>query len=158
MAVIALRPVVDDDANALFEMMRDPESVRMAAFTGADPSDRAVFDARLARQRADLSITQRVITYDGRFAGSIASFVIEGDTELTYWIDRSLWGRGIASQALTMFLAIVRVRPLHGRAASDNEGSLRVLRKAGFQIQGTDVGYAEARHAEIEETILRLDA
>jgi hypothetical protein len=31
-----------------------------------------------------------------------------------------------------------------------------VLQRAGFAVVGTDVGYANARQAEIEETILRL--
>jgi RimJ/RimL family protein N-acetyltransferase len=158
MAVMTLRPLADADADALFRMMQDPESVRMAAFTPEDPTDRARFDAHLARIRADPTTTNRVITYDGAVAGSIAAFVMEGDTEITYWIDRALWGRGIASQALTQLLEIVTVRPLYARAASDNTGSLQVLRKAGFQPQKTEISYAEARGAEIEETILRLDA
>ncbi len=33
MAEVALRPIDDSDLDALFEQMRDPESVRMAAFT-----------------------------------------------------------------------------------------------------------------------------
>jgi hypothetical protein len=33
----------------------------------------------------------------------------------------------------------------------------RVLQRAGFTIVGTDVSYANARNADIEETILRLD-
>jgi RimJ/RimL family protein N-acetyltransferase len=158
MALIALRPLIDTDEDALFRMMQDPESVRMAAFTPEDPTDRAGYDAHRARIRANPTVTERAITYDGAIAGSIASFVMEGDTEITYWIDRSLWGRGIASRALTLFLQIVTVRPLHARAASDNIGSLRVLHKAGFQTQETEIGYASARGAEIEETVLRLDA
>ncbi|HEX5204761.1 GNAT family N-acetyltransferase [Paractinoplanes rhizophilus] len=158
MPVIALRPLVDDDLDALFEMMRDPEAVRMAAFTPADPADRQRFDAQMARIRTDPTGTYRVITYDGAVAGSIASFVLDGETEITYWIDRSLWGKGIASTALKMFLQVETRRPLHARAASDNTGSLRVLRKAGFQPRGTEIGYANARGAEIEETVLRLDA
>ena len=158
MAVIALRPLVDADADALFRMMQDPESVRMAAFTPEDPTDRASFDARLARIRTDPTITHRVITYDGAVAGNIGAFLMEGDLDLAYWIDRPLWGRGIAGQALEMFLRIVTERPLHARAASDNVGSLQVLRKAGFQPQGTEISYASARGTEIEETIMRLDA
>lgn len=45
---------------------------------------------------------------------------------------------------------------MHARAASDNLGSLRVLRKAGFTVVGTEISYAPARDAEIEETILSL--
>ena len=66
-------------------------------------------------------------------------------------------GRGIASQALALFLEVVRVRPLYARAASDNVGSPRVLEKTGFRIIGTEVSFAPARGAEIEETILQLD-
>ena len=158
MAVIALRPLLDTDADALFRMMQDPEAVRMAAFTPPDPTDRASFDARIARMRTDPTITSRVITYDGAVAGNIGAFLMEGDLHVAYWIDRPLWGRGIASQALEMFLRIVTERPIHARAASDNIGSLQVLRKAGFKDQGTEISYAEGRGAEIEETILRLDA
>jgi RimJ/RimL family protein N-acetyltransferase len=159
MAEIALRPVVDDDLDTLFRMMQDPESVRMAAFTPEDPTDRARFDAQMARIRTNPTGTYRVITCDGAIAGSIGSWVMDGDIEITYWLDRALWGRGIASRALTLFLQhVLTERPVHARAASDNTGSLQVLRKAGFQPQGTDIGYANARATEIEETILRLDA
>jgi RimJ/RimL family protein N-acetyltransferase len=71
-------------------------------------------------------------------------------------LDRSAWGRGIASRALELLLELVPARPLHARAASDNIASLRVLRKAGFEIIGAEISYASARKCEIEETILRL--
>lgn len=157
MAAIALRPVEDADLDALFEQQRDPEAVRMAAFTHKDPDDREAFDAHMAKVRFSDGITHRAVTRDGVLVGSIAAFVMEGDTEITYWIDRSVWGQGIAGQALALLLDAVEVRPLHARAASDNAGSLRVLRRAGFTVVGTDVGYANARGAEIGETILRLD-
>jgi RimJ/RimL family protein N-acetyltransferase len=156
-AVVGLRAVVDEDLDALYEMMREPESVWMAAFTPDDPDDRARFDAHQARVRTAPDVTHRAVTYDGKLVGSIASFVMDGETEITYWIDRPMWGQGIASRALSLFLGVVAERPLHARAASDNAGSLRVLRKAGFQPVGTEVSFAAARRAEIEETILRLD-
>ena len=156
MAVIALRPIEDADLDALFEQMRDPASVTMAAFTVEDPDDRDAFDAHMAKVRNAPGVTNRVITCDGRLVGSIASFVSGDETEVTYWIDRSVWGRGIASRALELLLEIVPARPLHARAASDNGASLAVLRKAGFEIIGTEIAYASARKCEIEETILRL--
>lgn len=157
MPVIALRPVEDADLDALFDQMREPESVRMAAFTAGHPDDRNAFDAHQARVRNDPGITHRAVTCDGQLVGSIASFVIDGETEVTYWIDRAAWGRGIASRALALLLAVVPVRPLYARAASDNTGSLRVLQKAGFQVVGTERSFAAARGTEIEETILRRD-
>ncbi|HEY4096868.1 MAG TPA: GNAT family N-acetyltransferase [Baekduia sp.] len=154
---IALRPVEDADLDALFDQMRDPESVQMAAFTAKDPDDREAFDIHMAKVRAAPDTTLLAVTRDGHLVGTIGCFVLEGHTEITYWIDRSAWGQGIASRALALLLETVEVRPIRARAASDNRGSLRVLQKAGFSIIGTDVGYASARGAEIEETILRLD-
>jgi RimJ/RimL family protein N-acetyltransferase len=136
--------------------MRDPASVRMAAFTAKDPDDRGAFDAHMAKVRAAPDVTMRAVTLDGRLVGSISSFVIEGDTELTYWIDRSVWGRGVATQALTQLLQALEVRPVFARAASDNFGSLKVLRKVGFVRIGTEDSYANARQTKIQEVILRL--
>lgn len=136
--------------------MSDPESVRMAAFTPEDPADRQRFDARMVRVMESPENTLRAIIWKGDLVGSINSFIVEGQTEITYWIDRAAWGRGIASQALALFLEVVRVRPLYARAASDNAGSLRVLEKSGFRVIGTEESFAPARGAEIEETILQL--
>jgi RimJ/RimL family protein N-acetyltransferase len=108
------------------------------------------------RVRSDPTITHRAITEGGRLVGSIASFVIDGDTEITYWVDRAVWGRGIAGRAVAALLELVPTRPLHARAASDNLGSLKVLQRAGFKITGTEISYAAGRGAEIEETLLVL--
>jgi RimJ/RimL family protein N-acetyltransferase len=157
MPVIALRAVEDSDLDALFDQMRDPESVWMAAFTAENLDDRSVFDAHMARLRSSPGITLRAVTRDGQLVGSVGSFVAEGHTEVTYWIDRAAWGGGVASRALVLLVDLVPVRPLHARAASDNAGSLRVLQKAGFKVSGTENSFAPARNSEIEETILRLD-
>jgi RimJ/RimL family protein N-acetyltransferase len=155
--VVALRPVENSDLDALFDQMRDPASVLMAAFTTEDPDDRGAFDVHMARVRSSPGITMRAVTCDGRLVGSIASFVLEGQTEITYWIERAAWGAGIATRAVALLLDLVPTRPLHARTASDNAGSLRVLRKSGFKIIGTETSFAAARKDKIEETILRLD-
>jgi len=155
---IELRPLGVSDADALFEQMRDPESVRMAAFTAEDPDDRDAFDAHLEKVLTSPGNTNRAIICDGVLVGSIAAFELDGQTEVTYWVDRAAWGRGIASRALELLLAEVPTRPLHARAASDNLGSLRVLAKAGFEVVGTAVGFAQARGEEIQETLLCLEA
>jgi len=130
----------------------------MAAFTPQDPGDRNAFGAHMARVRSAPDFTLRAVTCDGRLAGSIASFPSGGHAEVTYWIDRALWGQGIATQALTLLLELVPARPLYARAASDNAGSLRVLQKCGFRPAGTEKSFAAGRDEAIEETILRLEA
>jgi RimJ/RimL family protein N-acetyltransferase len=156
MSRVALRPVEVGDLDAIFEQMRDPESVRMAAFTPEDPTDRSAFDAHMAKVMSSSENRLRAIIRDSRLVGTIASYVSEGATEVTYWIDRTCWGQGIATRALRLLLEEISVRPIRARAASDNAGSLRVLQKAGFHPIGTEVSFAAGRAAEIEETILEL--
>jgi RimJ/RimL family protein N-acetyltransferase len=98
----------------------------------------------------------QTILVDETIAGSIAKFEMEGDTEITYWIDRNFWGKGIATTALKNFLTIENTRPIFGRVAFDNLGSQKVLEKCGFVNIGTDKGFANARQTEIEEFIYKL--
>jgi RimJ/RimL family protein N-acetyltransferase len=153
---VLLRPVEDRDLEAIYRQMTDPASIRMAAFTPEQTDRRAVLE-RISRLRADTSVSYRVIDVDGAAAGTIGSFRIDDQPEVTYWVDRALWGKGVASAALQILLSETAERPLYARAASDNLGSLRVLEKAGFRRIGVDRGFAAGRGEEIEETILRLD-
>ena len=155
---IVLREVVDEDLPVFFEHQLDPEAVHMAAFTAKDPTDREAFDAHWARIRADESTINRTILVDGQVAGSVASYVDPelGAPEVTYWIGREYWGRGIATRALSGFLKEQTTRPIYGRAARDNTGSIRVLEKCGFELTGYGRGFANARGEEIEEAILVL--
>ena len=129
----------------------------MAAFTPPEADDRTKFEQRWARLRSDVSTTNRVVEIDGRVVGHIASFDMEGQREVTYWIGREDWGRGIATRALQEFLHLEVTRPLYGRAASDNAGSIRVLTKCGFLIVGEGRGFAHGRGEETDEVVLRLD-
>ncbi len=128
----------------------------MAAFTSNDPEDRVAFDAHWTRIQANDDVFIRTIMVDGRVAGSVLSYVMEGDTEVSYWLGREFWGRGIATVALAEFLKLQTTRPIYARAAKDNVGSLRVLEKCGFRITGEDRGFANGRGQEIEEYVLEL--
>ena len=79
-----------------------------------------------------------------------------GEAEISYWIGRGFWGKGIATAALQQFIQELDIRPLHARAAADNLGSIRVLEKCGFTRTGTDRYFANARGEEIEEVIYIL--
>lgn len=155
--LIQLRDVDQSDLPTFFEYHRDPQANYMAAFTARDANDRAAFDAHWDRILADDSTLNKAIEVDGRLAGSIASFIMEGDLEVTYWIGRSFWGQGIATEALAQFLQLQQTRPVFGRVATDNSGSRRVLEKNGFVVVGSDRGFASARGKEIDEYVLRLD-
>lgn len=155
---VRLRTVEDADLAFFFAHMQDPAAIQMAAFTPADPSDRDAFAARWQRIRTHPTGTVRTILADGQVAGHVASFAYAGNTEVTYWLGREHWGRGIATQALREFLAEVTTRPLHARAVQDNAASLRVLERCGFRVCGEDRGFANGRAAEVAEYVLVLDA
>jgi len=154
---IELRDFAETDADFLFEWMRDPVSVRMAAFTAQDPDDREAFDAWLARVRANPTVIQKMIWVDGSLVGSVSTFEMEGEREVSYWLDRAVWGRGIASAALAAMLELDAERPLSARAAAANPASAAVLERAGFVEVGRNVDFANGVRAEVEEIIFRLD-
>lgn len=156
MAHIDLRPIDDDDLDAVFEMMRDPDGVEAAAFTSADPHDRGAFDAWIARQRAAPDVECLVVTENGGFAGTIAAFTIDGDREVSYWIARHAWGRGVATEALRLLLAREAERPLFARVATHNAASRAVLAKTGFTEVSRDTAFAPGVGREIEEIVLTL--
>ena len=152
-----LREVRDEDLPVLFEQWADPVAAHMAAFTAPNHMDWDAFERRWSRLRADETIINRAIVVDGEVAGTIGSWGDPGEREVTYWVGRSYWGKGIATAALNAFLTVDPSRPLHARIAYDNVASQRVLEKCGFRVIATDRGFATARSGEIEELVLRLE-
>ena len=158
MVLVALRPVEDGDLGALFEQMRDPEGVQMAAFTAEDPDDRHAFDAHMARVRrfaghhlegGDLRWAPRREHRQLPVRGPDRGHPLDGSRAL---------GEGHRDPGPGAATETGAGRPLYALAASDNAGSLRVLRKCGFQPIGTEKSFAAGRNEDIKETILRLDA
>lgn len=154
---IQLRSTTIADLPILFLFQLDPEANHLAAFTSKDSANQEAYLAKYTKLLADPTVNNQTIIVDTVIAGSIAKFMMEGDAEITYWIDKSFWGKGIATKALEKLLAMETVRPIFGRVAFDNLGSQKVLENCGFVKIGTDKGFANARQAEIEEFIYRLD-
>ncbi|MBD9733506.1 GNAT family N-acetyltransferase [Streptomyces sp. H28] len=153
---VSLRPVHDSDLPVFFRQSNDPEALHRAAFTPENPADRDAFEAHWARIRASEQVVVRTVLGDGDVLGSAAVYGEPGEREVTYWIDRAYWGKGIATAALRALLAEVDERPLFARVAADNAASLRVLEKCGFEVSARATGYAPARGAEIGELVLTL--
>ncbi len=153
---VRLRDVEAGDLPIFFDHQTDPVACHMAAFTVEDPADLDAFVARWARILADEAITAKTILFGGQVAGHVLSFEQGGRREVSYWVGRSFWGRGIATRALSWLLEDLETRPLYARAAKDNVASIRVLEKCGFTIAGEDKGFANARGEEVEEYILEL--
>lgn len=157
---VVLRDVLESDLPIFFDYQLDKDANYMAAFTAKDPTNRAVFMAHWQRIMADDKTINKTILYNGQVAGSVQSYVDEdfGHREVTYWLGKQYWGKGIATRGLATYLEQITERPLYARVAKDNIGSRRVLEKCGFRITGEDKGFANARSMEIEEYVLTLNA
>ncbi len=153
---VTLTPTEPADLENFFRFQLDPEASHLAAFTPKKPTDKAAYLAKYSALLNEPSVVMRTIRLNDTIVGSISTFVMDGHTELTYWLDRAVWGQGVTTTALTELLTIVSQRPVFARVAFDNIGSQRVLTKCGFVKTGTDHGFANARQAEIEEYIYRL--
>ena len=151
-----LRKTKISDLEHLFVLQLDKDANYLAAFTAKDPTDKTAYLEKYTKLLNDPTINNQTIIVDNLIAGSIAKFEMEGEAEVTYWIDKKFWGQGVATKALESFLIIEKARPIFGRVAFDNVGSQKVLEKCGFVKIGTDRGFANARQTEIEEFIYKL--
>ncbi|GAA2000779.1 GNAT family N-acetyltransferase [Catenulispora subtropica] len=154
--LLALRPLREDDLPRLFEIQLDDEARHLAAFVGAAARDRDAYLAKHRKLLADPEITGRAVELDGDLVGSVAVFPIEADLDLTYWIRKDVWGRGVATAAVAALLDEVAVRPIHARVVEDNLGSVRVLERNGFVRIGSEDAFAEGRQATVTELIYVL--
>jgi RimJ/RimL family protein N-acetyltransferase len=77
---------------------------------GVEKADLAIFDAHWESILTERTIPIQTILYQGQVAGSILSYVMEGKREVSYWVGKDFWGRGIATQALSRFLEIITER------------------------------------------------
>ena len=81
--------------------------------------------------------------------------------ELGYWIGRSFWGRGYATEACSALIDIARalgLPSLEGSHFIDNPASARVLDKLGFKSLGIVAPRLScARGSEVPARLMRLE-
>ena len=129
---ITIREVESSDLETFYKHQLYSEAIRMAAFCCEDPKDKVIFDAHWDKILNSSQITKRTIVAEGQVAGHISCYPHGENIEVTYWLEREFWGRGLATRALNKMLHLVVDRPIFARAATDNIGSIRVLQKMRF--------------------------
>lgn len=127
---VQLRPVRETDLPIFFVYQRDPEALFLSGFT---PRDHDAFMRHWQAMLVNPRVLLRTILAGAALAGNVLSFDYQGRREVGYWLGREFWGKGIASAALSEFLAIEPTRPLFGAVATHNAASFRVLQKCGFR-------------------------
>jgi RimJ/RimL family protein N-acetyltransferase len=104
---VLLRDVAEGDLPVFFEHQRNPVANRMADFP---PRNWDAFVVHWTKILADETVIKRTVLFNGRVAGNVVSFEQECEQEVGYWIGREYWGKGVATEALSQFLAHVEVR------------------------------------------------
>ncbi len=86
----------------------------------------------------------RAIVVDDKAVGSIGIFiqqdVHEKSAELGYWLAEEYWGKGIMTEAVRQICQLAfqqfDILRIYAEPFADNQGSRRVLEKAGFTCEG----------------------
>jgi RimJ/RimL family protein N-acetyltransferase len=145
-----------EDIRVFFSFMQDKDSLWKAAFTPKEPHNLVTHVEHWNKILNNPAILNRTILVDGVVVGNIGRYFMDEIAQLTYWISADYKNQGIATAAVKEFLLLDPQRPMEARTAFDNLASAKVLEKNGFLVWGADTYFANARNAEIVETIWRL--
>ncbi len=160
---LLLRPGFPEDAPALATAIADEAIVRNLA-TAPWPYRMRDAEAFLASPRdpilPSLLIFERTDTAPQLVGSCGLGRRPSGAVELGYWIARSFWGRGFATEAGKALVDIARalgLPSLEGSHFVDNPSSARVLEKLGFEPLGIIAPRLScARGAEAPARLMRL--
>ena len=100
---IALRKTEQADLETLFILQLDKKANYLAAFTAIDPTDRLVYFEKWTKLISNPTINMKTVVINDLVKGSVIKFEMEGEAEISYWIDRKYWGQGIATAAYCLF-------------------------------------------------------
>jgi ribosomal-protein-alanine N-acetyltransferase len=143
---VRLRPLVEEDVPALFEIFSDPEVMRFWSSPPLD--DIAAAHALLAdihRHFEAKTLFQWGVVRldDDRVIGTTTIFQIDHDhrrAEIGFALGRAHWGQGYASDAVTALIRFafdtLDLHRIEADADPRNAASIGVLIKQGFQREG----------------------
>ena len=155
---VSLRAVAEAD----FEPLAHFHTDERAAWLAGGGTASCNMETHIARLRLFVSdesgdILLRTVTVDEEVAGYIATFLRGNMREVSYWLGRDFWGKGVATTALKMFLPqLERVfpnAPIYARVVEGNIASAKVLKKAGFKEIRAESFFSEARQSHVSETL-----
>jgi RimJ/RimL family protein N-acetyltransferase len=161
---LLLRPGFPEDALALFNAIADEAIVRNLA-TAPWPYSVRDAEAYLASPR-DPVLPSLLILERGSGAPQIVGACglgrrPSGSVELGYWVARSRWGLGYATEACRGLVDIARalgLLSLEGSHFIDNPASRRVLERLGFTPLGIVAPrYSCARGEQTPARLMRLE-
>jgi RimJ/RimL family protein N-acetyltransferase len=156
---VVLRRWRPDDAERVFEVMRDPSMRQFLALP--DPYTREVADRWVTELGHEgrgegtglgCAMAERA---SGHLVGA-AALRLGGDPEIGYWVAPDARGRGVATRAVTLLRdwahEALGAERLHMLIHPDNLASRRVAEKAGFVYEGLlrNAGHVHSGRVDLE--------
>ncbi len=149
--MVELRERTEDHVRIYFEKTRDAE-IRKVLPSAAHSVEDALRMFRETKQPNAKSVGKTVYC-DGVYVGDVWCYGLweEPDAMLSYCIfEKKLWGKGIASEAVGQFLALLQkelgLKTVGAFTYADNPASIGVLKRNGFSLmeEFTDDGRLSA--------------
>jgi len=139
---LALRPPTEADLDDITGAVGDPGVAKMLArvpspYRRSDAENFLRSAALAAAAGASLNLS---IEHAGRVIGGVGIADIRRRAEFGYWLGRTYWGRGFATEAGRAILVygfdVLRLRLIRSGVFVDNRASMRVQAKLGFRPIG----------------------
>lgn len=165
---LTLRPFAAEDAAELHRLINDWEVCRNLAAVPF-PYSRDLADEWIASTRASLAEGRAyhlaITGHEGEREVIVGGVGLRLNKEartarLGYWVGRRYWGHGVASEAAGKLarwaMANLDIHGVEATVATDNPGSVAVLRRIGFRHVGEGMESFLARGGE--QKVLRFEA
>ncbi|MDO5754329.1 GNAT family N-acetyltransferase [Arthrobacter sp.] len=142
---LSFRDFTAGDISAVHEFAADPEVTRWSTWgpNTLEQTTSFVTDAAHAHLEEGRSTFSFAAVLEGKVIGSVAIWITDPDDrngELGYSFHRSYWGNGYATEATSQLLKFgfdtLKLERISATCHPGNIGSIRVLEKAGFTLEG----------------------
>lgn len=142
---LSFRDFKTADIADVHDFTSDPEVTRWSTWGPNTLEQTTAFieDATRAHLEADRSAYSLAAVLDGRPIGSVAVWTTDPhdrNGELGYTFHRDYWGNGYATKAVSHLLEIgfnkLHLERISATCHPNNIGSIRVLEKSGFSLEG----------------------
>lgn len=154
---ITLRTVEDEDVEFLQETINDPD-VRHGLSATEPISERAEREWVESVASGETDDVHLLVCVDSEAVGIIGLNDVTdrmGIAEVGYWLTPDAWGNGYATDAVRTLTEYAfqerRFHRVYAKVFAGNEGSQRVLEKAGFKREGTmrDHWFRDGRYEDV---------
>jgi RimJ/RimL family protein N-acetyltransferase len=147
---LVLRPQRLSDAGSIAQSLSDFQVTRMLARVPAPYYKQDALEWLIIRTSStSLEWDFAITSGDDTLIGVVSIERLRDEWRLGYWLDRAHWGKGYMTEAVAgvveRFFQHMPNEVLYSGMFADNQASLRVQNKLGFQIIGCHEIYAIAR-------------